>query len=67
MTRERRKLRTKINDANKQGIDCLIGMERNRNNSLKKFMEFKNRCTFKPTVPVQHTVRSVETVQLQGK
>ncbi len=36
----------------------MIDMKRNRKNSLKKFTEFKNRCTFAATVPVQHTVRS---------
>lgn len=36
----------------------MTDMETNRKNSLKKFTEFKNRCTFAPTVPVQHTVRS---------
>ncbi len=33
-------------------------MERNRKYSLKKFTEFKNRCTFVLIVLVQHTVRS---------
>lgn len=36
----------------------MIDMATNRKNSLKKFTEIKNCCTFAPTVPVQHTVRS---------